>query len=114
MDVCVQNEIYYTENSNSILGLYSGLKTTVSPVLAEHHYSLGVTAYDAKDYETAVKELEFAVLYYDSNADSLLYLGNAYKANGDAEKAKDVYNDILARFANTNQARQASQALNGM
>lgn len=114
MDVCVQNEIYYTENSNSILGLYSGLKTTVSPVLAEHHYSLGVTAYDAKDYETAVKELEFAVLYYDSNADSLLYLGNAYKANGDTEKAKEVYNDILTRFANTNQARQASQALNGM
>ena len=114
MDICVQNEAYYTENNNSILGLYDGLKASVSSALAQHHYELGVTSYNAKNYTTAITELELAVLYYNENADSLLYLANAYKANGDTEKAKDYYNDILSRFGNTTQARQASQALNGL
>jgi len=114
MDVCIQNESYYTENSNSILSLYDGLKATVSPSMAQHHFDLGVVAFGSKEYDTAVKELEFAVLYYSENADSQLYLANAYKAQGNVDKAKEVYAAIIEKFAGSNQARQAAQALSGL
>ncbi len=114
MDVCVQNEAFYEENTNSILGLYTPLKVLTSPALAEHHYQAGYAAYQAKEYELAVSELELAVLYYDQNADSLFYLASAYQARENLDKAKEVFGIVIERFPGTSRANQAQRALNGM
>lgn len=114
MDICLQNEEFFTQNSNIILNLYSSIKAATSAGLAQYHYDIGYPAYEAKDYETAVAELELAVLYYSENADSLYYLGSSYQALENYDKAKEVYNNIVERFPNSTRAGQAQRALAGM
>ncbi len=114
MDVCVQNEEFFKENTNSILGLYSSMKELASPELAQYHYDLGHAAYETQDYETAVKELELAVTYYSENADSMYYLASTYHALENLDKAKEVYGIVIERFAGTTRASQAQRALNSM
>ena len=114
MDICVQNEAFYESNNNSILNLYTHLKALTSPGLAEHHYQAGYAAYQAKDYEGAVTELELAVMYYDQNADSLFYLASTYQALEKKDKAKEVFNIVVERFPGTSRANQANRALNNM
>ena len=114
MDICVQNETFFEENTNSILGLYNSMKSLTSPVLAEYHYEQGKTAYEVQQYEDAVKELELAVSYYDHNANSMFYLASSYQANGNLDKAKEVYGIVVEQFPGTNRANQAQRALDGM
>ena len=114
MDVCIQNEAFFESNSNSILSLYSGLKAMTSSSLAQYHYDIGYAAFEAKDYETTVAELELAVLYYSENADSHFYLASAYEEQGNLEKAKEIYSLIVEKFAGTARANQAQRALNAM
>lgn len=114
MDVCLRYEEFYIENSNIILDLYSSLKAVTSSGLAQYHYDIGYPAYDAKDYETAVGELEMAVLYYSDNADSQYYLGASYQALGNNDKAKEVYNTVIEKFPNSTRASQAQRALSSM
>lgn len=114
MDVCVQNEEFFKENTNSILGLYDSMKALSSPDLAEYHYEQGYAAYQAQEYDTAVEELELAVAYYSENADSLFFLASAYQAQENLEKAKEVYGIVVERFAGTSRANQAKRALDSM
>lgn len=114
MDVCVQNEAFFAENTNSILGLYGSMKTLTSPFLAEYHYELGSAAYDDQEYETAVAELELAVLYYSENADSLFYLASAYQATDRIDKAKEIYTTIVEKFPNNKRSSQAQRALESL
>ncbi len=114
MDICIQNETYFMENANSILSLYSNLKTLISPAMAEHHYELGLAAFAEKNYDIAVTELEYAVMYYSENVDSQFYLASAYQAQGNLEKAKEVYTHITEKFADTSRANQAKRALKSM
>lgn len=114
MDVCLQNESFYTENSNIILNLYSSIKEVTSSDLAEYHYDLGYAAYEAKEYETAAAEFEFAVQYYSENADSRYYLGASYQALENYDKAKEVYNALIENFPNSTRAGQAQRALSSM
>ncbi len=111
-EICLRNEAYYVENSNSILSLYTGLKTTVYPTMAEYHLGLGLAFYEAKDFENALKELEASVGYYAENVESQYYLAMTYAELGNTEKAKEVYTLIVNKFEGTDRARQAQRALN--
>lgn len=114
MDVCVQNEDFYLENSNVILDMYGSIKAVTSSGLAQYHYDKGYDAYEAKDYQMAVTDLELAVKYYSSNEDSQYYLGATYQALENFEKAKEVYNNIIENFPNSARANQAKRALSSM
>lgn len=114
MTVCIQNEEYFAENSNSILSLYSELKTLISPAMAEYHYGLGVAAFEEENYDEAVTELELAATYYAENPDSQFYLASAYQEQGNLDKAKEVFTAIVENFEGTSRANQARRALNGM
>lgn len=114
MDVCVQNEAFFVENTNSILGLYGSLKALTSSSLAQYHYDKGYEAYQAQDYDSAVSELELAVMYYSENEDSLFYLAGAYQAKENFDKAKEVYQLVIEKFPNGSRASQAQRALSGM
>lgn len=114
MDICVQNETFFHKNTNSILGLYDSIKVLTSPVLAEYHYGQGYEAYEAQEFETAVKELELAVEYNSENADSLFYLAGSYQAIGDTGKAKETYRTVVEKFPDSPRTNQAQRALEGM
>ena len=114
MDVCIQNESFYLENSNVILDMYGSIKEVTYSGLAQYHYDKGYDAYEAKDYQTALLELELAVQYYSGNADSQYYLGATYQALENYEKAKEVYNNIIENFPNSSRVNQARRALSSM
>ncbi len=114
MDVCLQNEAFYTDSNNSILGLYQNLKDSTSSALAQYHYDLGYAAYEVKNYKTAAEELELAVQYYGDNVDSYYYLASSYQALEQYEKAKEMYNIVIERFSNTSRANQAQRALGSL
>ena len=114
MDVCIQNEDFYLENSNVILDMYDSIKTLTSSNLAQYHYDKGYALYEAKDYETAITDFELAVQYYSGNADSQYHLGATYQALGNDEKAKEVYNNLIENFPNSSRANQAKRALSSM
>lgn len=114
MDICVRNEAFFEKNTNSILGLYDSMKALTSASLAQYHYNLGFAAYEAQEYDTAVSELELAVMYYSENADSLFYLASSYQAKKNTDKAKEVYGIVIERFPNTTRASQAKRALDSM
>ena len=111
MDVCIQNESFYLENSNVILDMYGSIKEVTYSELAQYHYDKGYDAYEAKDYQAALLELELAVQYYSGNADSQYYLGATYQALENYEKAKEVYNNIIENFPNSSRVNQARRAL---
>lgn len=114
MDVCIQNESFYLENSNVILDMYGSIKEVTYSGLAQYHYDKGYDAYEAKDYQTALLDLELAVQYYSGNADSQYYLGATYQALENYEKAKEVYNNIIENFPNSSRVNQARRALSSM
>ena len=114
MDVCVRNEEFFEKNTNSILGLYQGLKALTSPGLAQAHYDKGYAAYQSQDYDNALTELELAVMYYSENEDSLFYLAATYQAKEHLEKAKEVYRMVIEKFPNGARTRQAQRALDSM
>lgn len=114
MDICVRNEAFFEANTNSILGLYDSMKQLTQSYLAQYHYNLGYTAYEAQEYDTAVSELELAVMYYSENADSMFYLASSYQASQNLDKAKEVYGIVVERFPNTTRASQAQRALNSL
>ncbi len=114
MDVCIQNESFYLENSNVILDMYGSIKEVTYSELAQYHYDKGYDAYEAKDYQAALLDLELAVQYYAGNADSQYYLGATYQALENYEKAKEVYNNIIENFPNSSRANQAKRALSSM
>lgn len=114
MDICIQNEDFYLENSNMILDMYGSVKELTSSGLAQYHYDKGYALYEAKNYQEAVSDFELAVQYYSGNADSQYYLGATYQALKNNEKAKEVYNNIIENFPNSSRANQAKRALSSM
>ncbi len=114
MDICVQHEEFFADNTNSILGLYSSMKSLTSSRLAEYHYEQGYAAYQNQQYDTAVTELELAVKYYAENADSMFYLAGSYQAQGNTAKAKEIYSMVVEKFAGTSRANQAQRALDAI
>jgi tetratricopeptide (TPR) repeat protein len=114
MDVCIQNESFYLENSNVILDMYGSIKEVTYSGLAQYHYDKGYASYEAKDYQAALLDLELAVQYYSGNADSQYYLGATYQALDNKEKAKEVYNNIIENFPNSSRVNQAKRALSSM
>lgn len=114
MDECVKNEEFFLKNSNSILGLYGSMKALCSSYMAEQHYQTGYAAYQEQQYDDAVNELELAVIYYSENENSMYYLASSYDAQGNADKAKEIYNIVIERFPGGQRAAQAQRALDSL
>lgn len=114
LDACVKDEAFFMENNNAIRDLYNRMKALCSPEFAESHYQNGLSLYEDQKYAEAVTEFELAVSYYDGNANSTYYLGSAYDLSGNKEKAKEVYQIVINKFADSQRAAQAERALNGI
>jgi tetratricopeptide (TPR) repeat protein len=97
--------------SPEFTSLYDFLMTKVGKQLAGSYYDTGYTAYKSDDYETAIKNLSKAYQYDNTNVNTLYYLGNAYYASGDTDKAKEVYDSVITNFPDTQSAQAAETKL---
>lgn len=97
--------------SNEFTSLYSLLMSKVGPQLAKSYYNEGYDAYKAEDYQSAIASLSKAYQYDNTNVNTLYYLGNAYYASGDMDKAKETYDDVITNFPNTQSAQAAETKL---
>ena len=85
--------------------------SNVGKELATSYYNNGYEAYKAKNYDEAIANLSKACQYDNTNVNALYYLGNAYKENGDLDNAKNVYDDVVNTFPDTQSATAAATKL---
>lgn len=99
------------KHSNSYETLRRQFLTLVSEKLAAYYYGLGNDSYRNGDYGAAIPNLKRAFTYDNTNADALFYLGNCYRENGDDDKAKEIYAQVMDDFAGTDRASKAETYL---
>ncbi|MBR4831093.1 MAG: tetratricopeptide repeat protein [Butyrivibrio sp.] len=91
--------------------LYETLMSKVGPQLATSYYNTGYDAYKAKKYEEAIANLSKACQYDENNVNAFYNLANSYYQNGDIDKAKEKYNEVITKFPDTQSAKGAETKL---
>lgn len=100
------------EQGKAIYGEISG---DLFPKMCERLYAQAQSDMEGGSYGEAVTALE-SVIRMDEGYDegkALKLLGDAYAANGDAEKAKETYEKVTANYSGTDAANDAQNALSG-
>lgn len=97
--------------SEAYKNLYDKLLETAGPGISKAYADSGNKAYKAGEYDAAIKDLEKAFSYDETNGDALYILGNAYKKKGDSKNAIKIYNQVIELFPNTEKARRAKDYL---
>ncbi len=91
--------------------LYSTLVGTVGPSLAEEAYTEGARLYQASAYAEAIPYFERSLKMDASNPQAYLMLGNAYRRNNDTENAIRVYEQLIDRLPDSDEALRAADSL---
>ena len=97
------------ETSEEFQDLYNTLRSLIGPELAETYYTDGLASYRSEDFNTAIDQLTKAVYYDDTNAESLYYLGQAYRRIDDRENAITIYERVVQLFPDTQNAVNAQR-----
>ncbi len=97
--------------SPEFTALYDMLMSKVGPKLASSYYNTGYDAYKSKDYETAITNLSKAYQYDNTNVNTLYYLGESYNNSGDKVKAKEIFDEVITNFPDTQSAQSAETKL---
>lgn len=105
----IEKNVVMEETSEEFQILYQKLLAVVGPQLSETYYNEGQEAYRTGDYVTAAESLERAVYYNPENGDGWFYLGQAYRQNGDNDKAVETFDQVIERFPDTERARRAQK-----
>ena len=105
-------DVNILETSQAFQLLYNTLLAKIGPELSQKYYTAGYTAYMAYDYPQAIEDLLLSVRYDETNGDALLYLGNAYRMNGQNEDAIEVYEQVIALFPGSDRATRAQGYIN--
>jgi tetratricopeptide (TPR) repeat protein len=95
--------------SEAFQKLYNTLLATIGPEMAQGYYTEGYSAYRSSDFTTAIELLTKAVYYDPNQLDSLFYLGDSYRQNGDTENALVYFDKILELHPDTEKGRKAKQ-----
>lgn len=64
-----------------------------------------------RDYDEAIKILETALEYDETNTDAIYFLGRCYQQKSDPEKAKSYYNDIIENYPDSKRVSEANRRL---
>lgn len=105
----IEKNVVMEETSEEFQTLYQKLLAIVGPQLSETYYNEGQEAYRTGDYGAAAESLERAVYYNAENGDGWFYLGQAYRQNGDNDKAVEAFDQVIGRFPDTDRARRAQR-----
>ena len=102
------------ETSEAFDSLYNTLLALVGPQLAESYDEAGHAAFWAANYEEAIPNLAKAYQYDATNGQALFDLANSYYRMGDEVKAKELYQQVVELFPNTEKADKSAAALEQM
>jgi len=95
--------------------VYTTLTEAIYPSVLTSNYNEGKSSYAAQNYQAAIVSFESVVkmqaAYEDGKA--LLYLANAYALSGDADRAGEIYNQVIQLLPNTDAAAKAQQGIGG-
>ena len=92
------------ESSEAFDSLYNTLFALVGPQIAESYDEEGHNAFWAGNYEEAIPNLAKAYQYDATNGQALFDLANSYYRLGDETKAKELYEEVIRLFPNTEKA----------
>lgn len=107
----IDQEFLDSAASESFMSLYNKLLELIGPTASISYYETGFQAYKQGDYPTAIKDLEKAVQFDENYGDALYNLGNAYNQNGDADKAREIYEKVIDQYPNTKKAEKSADFL---
>lgn len=100
--------------SEEDLAKYNSVKSTAYPKAADSYYTKGKSQFLSNNFTEAKTYLETA-LNYTSNEnfidDTLFYLAKIAENDQDIVKAKDLYNQIVKEYPNSNQLSNVKNAL---
>jgi len=100
------------ETSESFIQVYDQLLGEIGPLVATEYYREGMTAYNAGDYEEAIRNLIQAFSYDETNAEALFNLGNAYRKQEMNAEAIQIYEQVIELFPGTDRANRSQSYLN--
>lgn len=103
----ISEDYLQNEATESFRKLYDTLKDDISRVVARNSYNVGYEAFRSENYDTAIENLERAFRYDPSNGEALYNLGNSYNKKGDADRAVEIYEQVVELFPNTEKARKS-------
>lgn len=95
--------------------IYDEISGDLFPKMCEKLYAQAQSDMEGGSYGEAVTALESVIRMnegYDEGK-ALKLLGDAYAGNGDAEKAKEIYEKVTANYSGTDAANEAQNALSG-
>ena len=96
------------ENSEAFESLYNTLLALVGPQIAESYDEDGHAAFWAGNYEDAIPNLEKAYQYDATNGQALFDLANSYYRMGETAKAREIYQQVIELFPNTEKADKSA------
>ena len=99
------------ETSEAFESLYNTLLALVGPQLAESYDEDGHAAFWAGNYEEAIPNLAKAYQYDATNGQALFDLANSYYRMGDEARAKELYQQVVELFPNTEKADKSAATL---
>lgn len=99
------------ESTEAFDALYNTLLALIGPQVAESYDKDGHDAFWAGNYADAIPNLEKAFLYDATNGQALFDLANSYNRIGEAEKAKELYRQVIELFPNTEKADKSEGLL---
>lgn len=100
--------------SENFQSLYKTLLAQAGPSIASSYYEAGMDSYQKEMYGDAVEALAKAAEYDPENGDILYDLGNAYRQNGNDDRAIEIYLSVIEKYPNTEKARRSQGFLDDM
>ncbi|MDE5717077.1 MAG: tetratricopeptide repeat protein [Lachnospiraceae bacterium] len=96
------------ESTESFDTLYNTLLALIGPQIAKSYDEDGHAAFWAGNYEEAIPNLAKAYQYDATNGQALFDLANSYNRLGDKAKAKELYQQVIELFPNTEKADKSA------
>lgn len=94
--------------------LYDSLFAQVGEEAIKELYQTGYNAYRAREYETAVVNLQKCYDLDNNQKDALYFLARSYHGAGDTENAKIYYQKVIEQMPGTKTASDAARFMAGL
>ena len=107
-------EFVNTEASESFKNVYQIIMLDVGEDIAAGLMESGTLALNQNDYTVAIESLQQAWQFNQNDSHILYQLAQAYRLAEDAEKAKEIYEQVISLFPDTDDAVKAKEYLDEM
>ena len=112
-------ELYHQQGDVETSAVYFKRALALNPELANRFIAQGQSAFEAEDYQEAIKSLNTHLLLFPEDVGAVYLLGQSYEANGDTDNALIFYRrtltldsqqtDVLFKMVHIYRNREAHQ-----